>query len=94
MLKRVLIANRGEIARRVIRTARRMAVETVAVYSDADASSPFVAEADQAVRLGSAQRLKVISTSKGFSRLPARLGRTVFTRDTAFCRRMPTSRKR
>jgi 3-methylcrotonyl-CoA carboxylase alpha subunit len=54
VLKRVLIANRGEIARRVIRTARRMAVETVAVYSDADASSPFVAEADQAVRLGSA----------------------------------------
>ena len=54
MLKRLLIANRGEIARRIIRTARRMGVETVAVYSDADAKAPFVAEADHAVRLGPA----------------------------------------
>ena len=54
MLKRLLIANRGEIARRIIRTAGRMGVETVAVYSDADAETPFVAEADQAIRLGPA----------------------------------------
>ena len=54
MLSRLLIANRGEIARRIIRTARRLGVETVAVYSDADAEAPFVAEADQAVRLGPA----------------------------------------
>ncbi|HEX4191847.1 MAG TPA: biotin carboxylase N-terminal domain-containing protein, partial [Stellaceae bacterium] len=54
MLKRLLIANRGEIARRVICTARRMGVETVAVYSDADESAPFVTEADQALRLGAA----------------------------------------
>ena len=54
MLKRLLIANRGEIARRIIRTARRMSVETVAVYSDADAHAPFVREADHAVRLGPA----------------------------------------
>ncbi len=54
MLKRLLIANRGEIARRIIRTCRRMGVETVAVYSDADHDAPFVAEADQAVRLGPA----------------------------------------
>ncbi len=52
MLKRLLIANRGEIARRVIRTARRMGVETVAVHSDADAKAPHVREADAAVRLG------------------------------------------
>ncbi len=52
MLQRLLIANRGEIARRIIRTCRRMGVETVAVYSDADVSAPFVAEADHAVRLG------------------------------------------
>ena len=52
MLKRLLIANRGEIARRVIKTARRMGVETVAVFSDADARSPHVREADAAVRLG------------------------------------------
>ena len=54
MLKRLLIANRGEIARRIIRTARRLGVETVAVYSDADATAPHVREADQAVRLGPA----------------------------------------
>ncbi len=52
MIRRLLIANRGEIARRVIRTARRMGVETVAVYSDADATAPHVREADFSVRLG------------------------------------------
>ena len=50
----VLVANRGEIARRVFRTAKRMGLRTVAVYSDADASAPFVHEADTAVRIGPA----------------------------------------
>jgi len=55
MLDSVLVANRGEIARRVIRTARRMGIRAVAVYSDADADLPYVREADQAVRIGPAQ---------------------------------------
>jgi geranyl-CoA carboxylase alpha subunit len=48
----LLIANRGEIALRIIRTARRMGLGTVAVYSDADADSAHVAAADRAVRIG------------------------------------------
>jgi acetyl-CoA carboxylase, biotin carboxylase subunit len=55
MLESVLVANRGEIARRVVRTARRMGIRAVAVYSDADAELPYVREADQAVRIGPAQ---------------------------------------
>jgi 3-methylcrotonyl-CoA carboxylase alpha subunit len=52
MIESVLIANRGEIARRVIRTARRMGVRTIAVYSEADAGAPHVREADVAVAIG------------------------------------------
>ncbi|MCP9223481.1 acetyl/propionyl/methylcrotonyl-CoA carboxylase subunit alpha [Erythrobacter sp. LQ02-29] len=55
MFKKILIANRGEIACRVIKTARRMGIETVAVYSDADARAPFVKMADEAVHIGPAQ---------------------------------------
>ncbi len=54
MLESVLVANRGEIARRVIRTARRLGVRAIAVYSEADAELPFVKEADEAVCIGPA----------------------------------------
>ncbi|MBO9499735.1 MAG: acetyl/propionyl/methylcrotonyl-CoA carboxylase subunit alpha [Novosphingobium sp.] len=54
MFSKILIANRGEIACRVIKTARRMGIATVAVYSDADARAPFVSMADEAVRIGPA----------------------------------------
>ncbi len=50
--KKLLVANRGEIARRIIRTAKRLGIATVAVHSDADVDAPFVKEADEAVRIG------------------------------------------
>ncbi len=54
MIKSLLIANRGEIARRILRTARRLGIRTIAVHSDVDADMPFVREADQAVCIGTA----------------------------------------
>ncbi|WP_194395549.1 acetyl/propionyl/methylcrotonyl-CoA carboxylase subunit alpha [Microbacterium atlanticum] len=54
LFEAVLVANRGEIARRVIRTLRRLGIRSVAVYSDADAGAPHVHEADAAVRIGPA----------------------------------------
>src|SRR4051812_8409848 len=52
MFKRILIANRGEIACRIIKTARRLGIETVAVYSDADKDALHVEMADLAVPIG------------------------------------------
>jgi propionyl-CoA carboxylase alpha chain/3-methylcrotonyl-CoA carboxylase alpha subunit len=54
LIASVLIANRGEIARRIIRTARELGVRTIAVYSEADAQAPFVMEADVAILIGPA----------------------------------------
>lgn len=52
MIRRLLIANRGEIAVRIMRGARELGIETVAVYSDEDADAPHVLEADRSVRIG------------------------------------------
>jgi acetyl-CoA carboxylase biotin carboxylase subunit len=57
-LKRLLIANRGEIALRVIRACREMGIETVAVYSEVDAGAPHVAASDYAVAIGAAPALE------------------------------------
>ena len=51
-LRSLLVANRGEIARRIMRTAREMGLRTIAVYADGDADAPFVREADEAAALG------------------------------------------
>ncbi|HUK73086.1 MAG TPA: biotin carboxylase N-terminal domain-containing protein [Streptosporangiaceae bacterium] len=52
MFESVLIANRGEIARRIVRTARRMGIRAIAVYSEADQALPYVREADEALLIG------------------------------------------
>jgi propionyl-CoA carboxylase alpha chain len=52
LFKKILIANRGEIACRIMRTAKKMGIATVAVYSDADARAPFVLMADEAIHIG------------------------------------------
>ena len=54
MFKKILIANRGEIACRVIKTARKMGIKTVAIYSDADGNALHVKMADEAVHIGPA----------------------------------------
>ena len=59
MFKRILIANRGEIACRIIRTARRLGIESVAVYSESDHDALHVEMADEAVLIGQIGRAHV-----------------------------------
>ncbi|MEL6358289.1 MAG: biotin carboxylase N-terminal domain-containing protein, partial [Bacteroidota bacterium] len=53
-MQKILVANRGEIALRVMKTARRMGIQTVAVFSDADREAPFVRYADESIHIGPA----------------------------------------
>ncbi|MFO0725104.1 MAG: acetyl-CoA carboxylase biotin carboxylase subunit [Myxococcota bacterium] len=55
MFRRLLVANRGEIARRILRASKKLGIETVAVHSEADKDMPFVREADQAICIGPAR---------------------------------------
>uniref|UniRef100_UPI003D2B9601 biotin carboxylase N-terminal domain-containing protein n=1 Tax=Methylophaga lonarensis TaxID=999151 RepID=UPI003D2B9601 len=58
MFKKILIANRGEIAIRIIRTLKKMGISSVAVYSDADRNSPHVSLADEAFHIGESEPSK------------------------------------
>ena len=71
MFKKILIANRGEIACRVAATARRMGIRTVAVYSDADADAKHVRACDEAVHIGgSAPQGELPALASASSRRP------------------------
>src|SRR6266702_1577626 len=90
MIDSLLVANRGEIARRVIRTARRLGVRTVAVHSEADAGLPFVAEADEAVLIGPAQAYRnveaILSAAKATGALAIHPGYGFLSENADFAR--------
>ena len=71
MFKKILIANRGEIACRVIKTAKRMGIATVAVYSEADRDALHVLSADESVCIGPAPSMRAASTISGSTELSA-----------------------
>ena len=92
-IKRLLIANRGEIACRVMRTAHKLGIETVAVYSDADANAPHVAMADGAVHIGPAPPAdsylaidKIIDAARGANADAIHPGYGFLSENAAFAR--------
>ena len=94
MFKKLLIANRGAIACRIERTLRAMGVQSIAVYSDADAGSLHVAQADKAYCLGDgAANNTYLATDKLLDAARATPAPTRSIPATASCRRMPPSRR-
>ena len=92
MFKKILIANRGEIACRVILTARKMGIKTVAVYSDADKDARHVELADEAVNIGPApSRDSYLQAEKDHCRVQTNRraggasGLRLFEREREFC---------
>lgn len=81
---KVLVANRGEIAVRVMQTAKAMGYQTVAVYSDADRNARHVQEADEAVYIGAS---KVSDSYLSIAKIidACKLGRTLCIRVMVFC---------
>jgi len=93
MFRKILIANRGEIACRVIKTARKLGISTVAVYSDADANALHVAMADEAVHIGAAPSResyllidKVIAAAKKTGAQAIHPGYGFLSENAQFCR--------
>ena len=94
MFTKILIANRGEIACRVITTARRMGIRTVAIYSDADADALHVQMADEAVRIGPAPVADSYLRGDVIIRAALETGPGRFIRAMVFCRRTRISFRR
>jgi len=87
MFRRVLVANRGEIAQRIIRACRELGIETVAVYSEADADAIYLRQADETIHVGDLAALAgtlpyeiLIGIGRRVPRVYTRVGRQVGTR--------------
>ena len=94
MLSSVLIANRGEIACRIARTARQLGMRVIAVYSDADRDALHVSLADEAHRLGPAEaKLSYLNAAANHRDRPSGEGRLLSIRAMAFFRRIRNSPK-
>lgn len=91
---RVLIANRGEIARRIQRGCRKLGLESVAVFSEADRDAPFVHEADHAVCIGGAAPSESYLNVGAILDAARATGAGRCIRAMAFCRKTPVSRPR
>ncbi len=94
MIKKILIANRGEIACRVIKTARKMGIKTVAVYSDADRNALHVEMADEAVHIGPAPSNQSYIVIDKILDAIRQTGADAVHPAMASCRKMPHLRKR
>ena len=95
MFTKILIANRGEIACRIIRTARAMGIKTVAVFSDADKSALHVRMADEAVHIGASAPTqsyldveKILSACKSTGAEAVHPGYGFLSENDTFCRRL------
>src|SRR3974390_2410168 len=98
MFKRILIANRGEIACRVIRTARKMGIGTVAVYSEADRNARHVELADEAVAIGPAPSKqsyldieRILTACKDSGARAVHPGYGFLSENAAFCARLESA---
>ena len=97
-MKKVLVANRGEIARRVLRTLKKMDIKSVAIYSDADANAPHVLEADEAVYVGKSpsaesylQQDKIIQICKDLGVDGVHPGYGFLSENAGFARQLKTN---
>ena len=97
-MKKVLVANRGEIARRVLRTLKKMDIRSVAIYSDADANAPHVLEADEAVYVGKSpsaesylQQDKIIQICKDLGVDGVHPGYGFLSENAGFARQLKTN---
>ena len=88
MFSKILIANRGEIACRVIKTARKMGIKTVAVFSDADRQALHVQMADEAIHIGASPASRLILILKKLLLLLNLVVRKLFIQGMDFCQKI------